>query len=95
MIVEATRVITSQGQYAGETGTGYCWGTKEMGDFSHETRGRIQGRHEPCRIEVLVEGGELVDCEGYGLLLWLPRFLHEDALTADEVLALNYARVIE
>ena len=93
MIVEATRIVTTQGQYAGEEGVGYQWGRSTLGDFSAATRGHIQGRHEPCLIEILVEGAEIVDTEGFGLLLWLPVSITKEALTAEEALRSDYARV--
>jgi len=95
MIVEATRIVTTQGQYAGEEGVGYQWGQDGvMGDFSRETLGRIQGRREPCRIELLVEGSEIVDTEEFGLLLWFPAALSTEALTAEEAIAQGYARAV-
>ena len=96
MIVEATRIVTTQGQYAGEAGAGYIWGSPDpTGDFSQTTQGRIQGYCEPCRIELLVEGAEIVDAEGFGPLLWLPVAVSEEAFLADEAIALGYARVVE
>lgn len=91
MIVDATRIVTTQGQYAGEEGVGYQWGRGEMGDFSHETLGRIQGYREPCRIEVLVGDVEMGDLEEYGLLCWAGS---NESFTADEALAHSYARVV-
>lgn len=73
-IVDGYRQVITQGQYMGEEGTGYSWGTlPSYGDISHKTHGQYQGYTEPCRIEILVDGAELEPpANREGLFLFVP-----------------------
>jgi hypothetical protein len=52
-----TRNVTTSGSYLGGEGVGYYWEPCEApGDFSGETRGRIQGHREPALVEMLTDG---------------------------------------
>jgi hypothetical protein len=101
MIVDATRIETTRGSYMGEEGTGYRFGAPtEPGDFSERTRGHLQGSNNACRLEILVDGAEIVDTE-YGTFLAVPAgtrdsegWLVSMPVMASEAIERGLARVV-
>jgi hypothetical protein len=96
MIVSATRTVVTSGTYMGEEGTGYSWGPSEhYGDISRATRGHIEGWTEPCRIEVLAPGAELLEAANRPeeVYLFLPG--EKYGLSVQDAIDLGLARVVE